>query len=362
MGPGLLALFLCVGCAPEAPPKGEDLLVVLNKAAHSATVIDLGSGQTKGTLVTGVAPHEAAGDSAEGLVVACNYGTQENAGFSLSVLDVKRMRVSRTIPLGRFRRPHGIQFFRDGARVAVTTEDSETVLVVNIETGRIEKAIPTAQRTSHHLVLSPDEKRAYVVNIRSGTVSVLDIEESRLVDTLAIGNGAEGLDVSPDGSELWVTNRLKDELAIVDTESLKVEERVPCPGSPIRLRFTPNGSEVVVSNSKSGDLSVFSARDRHEIQRISLALTPEEKEGRFGKVELSPVPVGIVMDPAAQRAYVASSNADLVTAIDTAKWSIVTRFPTGREPDGMALIHLAPPQTASSPQNDDRDSDDRETR
>ncbi len=316
---------------------------MLNKAAHTATVIDVETGQRQGTLVTGVAPHEAAGDSAGGLVVATNYGTQENAGFSLTVLDLKRMRVSRTIPLGRFRRPHGIQYFRDGDRVAVTAEDSQMVLVVNVRTGKIDKAIPTTQKLSHMLVLSPDEKRVYVSNIRSGTISVLDIDDSRLVANLPVGEGVEGLDLSPDGKQLWLANRRADELLIVDTAALEIIDKVPCPGSPIRVRFTPDGTRVMVSNSQSGDLAVFSVEERRELTRIPMALTPDERKGPFQNLELSPVPIGIVADPRGRRAYVACSNADLVTAIDTENWTIAGRYPTGREPDGMALVRLLPP-------------------
>ncbi len=352
LGVGLLVVLLFSGCAEKEPPAPQDLLVVLNKAGHSATVIDVHTGRTKGTLVTGVAPHEAAGDSASGVVVACNYGSQENAGFSLTVLDLKKMRVSRTIPLGRFRRPHGIQFFHDGERVAVTAEDSQSVLVVNVRSGKIEKAIPTTQRGSHMLVLSPDERRAYVANIRSGTISVLDIGDSSLVTNLALGEGVEGLDLSPDGRELWVANRLKDELAVVDTGSLEVTDRIPCASSPIRVRFTPDGERVMISNAQSGDLAVFSVPDHHEIARVPMALKPGEGDGRFKDLELSPVPIGIVADPFGERAYVASSNADLVTVVDMTDWTIKGRLPTGQEPDGMALLHLMPPKTPAR-QNQD---------
>jgi YVTN family beta-propeller protein len=337
-------VLLSFGCTREKPPhpQAQDLLVVLNKAVHTATVIDVDSGRTRGTLATGVAPHEAAGDSAGGKVVVSNYGTQENAGFSLTVLDIRRMRVSRTIPLGRFRRPHGIQFFHDGVRVAVTTEDSQAVLVVNIRTGRVEKAIPTTQRASHMLVLSPDDKQAYVANIRSGSISVLEIDGSRLLTSLPIGEGVEGLALSPDGRELWVANRLKNELVVIDTDSLKIAERIPCAEAPIRVCFTPDGADVMASNSRSGDLAVFSAAERREIARIPMALTPDEKKGDFQDVELAPVPSGIIADPRGKRAFVASTNANLVTEIDTENWAIAGRFHTGREPEGMALVHLLP--------------------
>ena len=45
-----------------------------------------------------------------------------------------------------------------------------------------------------------------VLRMRSGTVSVIDLESASLVKTIATGNVPEGLDVSPDGRELWVAN------------------------------------------------------------------------------------------------------------------------------------------------------------
>ncbi len=335
----MLLLFASWGC--QAPkPAFQDWLVVLDKGAHNAVVLDPASGSVRATIATGVAPHEAAGSSDQAIVVGTNYGSVENPGFSLTVLDLRRFRVARTIPLGRFRRPHGIQFFKDGERVAVTTEEGDALLVVDTIRGRVLRAIPTMGKVSHMVVLSPDETRAYVTNIRSGTLSVLDVAESRFLKKLSVGQGAEGLDLSPDGSELWIACRAEDQVAVVDTESLEVTRKMECGEFPIRVRFLPDGSRVMVSNARTGDLAVFSAEDYRLETRIPMEITAVERENRLLDFELSPVPIGIVTNPEGTRAFVANSNADIVTVIDTKTWNIVDRFQTGKEPDGMAYIRV----------------------
>lgn len=104
-------------------------LLVLNKAENRARILDVANGGgVVALLVTGIAPHEAALHEPSGTAVVTNYGTRENPGSSLTLIDVREQEVTRTIDLGRFRRPHGLQFFEDGARVAVTAEGNESLL------------------------------------------------------------------------------------------------------------------------------------------------------------------------------------------------------------------------------------------
>ncbi len=47
------------------------------------------------------------------------------------------------------------------------------------------------------------------------------------------------------------------------------------------------------------------------------------------------MPVGILITPDGLRAYVANTNADVVTVIDLSTWKIINRLKAGREPDGL---------------------------
>jgi YVTN family beta-propeller protein len=343
----LLALSLSACSSKELSeekkpaPVVKAWLLVLNKSENRARILDVGNGgDVVEILVTGVAPHEAALHEPSGTAVLTNYGTRENPGSSLTLVDLHEGKVTRTIDLGKFRRPHGIQFLEDGKRVAVTAEGNKSLLVVDVSTGEIKNVFPTREEISHMVVLSPDEKKAYVSNIGSGSVSVIDLKGEERLKTLKLGEGSEGLDVSPDGRELWVANREQDTVAIIDAETLEIVETVDCASFPIRLKFTPDGRHVLISNARSGDIAVFSSSDRKEVSRIPMELTATEVEGRLLQFELSPVPIGIVFDPLRDRAFVANSNADIVTIIDLNSWQVEGRLDAGEEPDGMAFLRF----------------------
>jgi hypothetical protein len=101
--------------ARSAPaPRAGDVLVVLEKEAARARLVDPGSGATLATLPTGPFPHEVAVSPDGRTAVVADYGAQE-AGRTLTVLDLAARRVARTIDLGEYRRPHGIVWLAGAA-------------------------------------------------------------------------------------------------------------------------------------------------------------------------------------------------------------------------------------------------------
>ncbi len=340
----MAGLMVAVGSA-NLCVASEDLtgtLVVLNKAEASASLVDCATGREIKRLPTGAGPHEVAVSPDGATAVVADYGTRE-PGHTLTVIDLARQEVRRTIDLKEHHRPHGIQFLPGGKRVVVTAEHEQFVLVVEIATGTIEHAIPTGQRVSHMLAITPDAKRVFVANIGSGNVSVINLDSAAAIATVPAGRGAEGIDISPDGREVWVSNRGQDTLSVIDAAALQVVATLPCASFPIRVKFTPDGVHVLVSNARSGDVAVFDAAQRKEIRRIGMGETAaDDREDRlfrdrFGK---SPVPVGILIAPGGELAFVANTNADVVSVIDLADWTITRRLTAGREPDGLAYSPL----------------------
>ncbi len=333
---------------PAALAEGEDgMLVVLNKAEASASLLDRVTGREIARLETGHGPHEVAVSADGRTAVVANYGGRAEPGSSLTVIDLAARSVRRTIDLGLPHRPHGILFLSDGKRVVVTAEARQTLIVVDVDAGRILTTVDTTQRVSHMVAVTPDERRAFVANIASGSVSVIDLERGELEKVIATGEGAEGIDVAPDGREVWVSNRSADTISVIDVATLEIVATIECPSFPIRVKFTPDGRHVLASNARSGDVAVFDTAERTLVRRIEMKAAPVDSDGdrvfggRFGA---SPVPVGILIPPDGRVAYVANTNADQVTVIDLQTWEIAGRLTAGREPDGMAYTTLAPPR------------------
>src|SRR5689334_6078612 len=150
--PSFLLVLLALGVRASETPRGT--IVASNMRDNTATVIDAASHKVLATLPTGEAPHEVATTHDGKWAVVSNYGTRERPGNSITVIDLSRLVVSRTIDLGDYRRPHGMAFFPGDTVLAVTSEASRAVLLVDFRTGKVTATVPTSARASHMLAMS----------------------------------------------------------------------------------------------------------------------------------------------------------------------------------------------------------------
>jgi YVTN family beta-propeller protein len=96
--PASLVALLAMPASAQEAPRGA-LLLVANKQEASLSVIDPASGGLLATVPTGVGPHEVAVTSDGRWAVVCNYGAQ-TPGSSLTIIDLRTLKVARTIDLG----------------------------------------------------------------------------------------------------------------------------------------------------------------------------------------------------------------------------------------------------------------------
>jgi len=331
--PGLVALALAASV-----PVSAGTLIVANKTDDTVDLLDPATGISRVTLPTGHGPHEVAASPDGRRAVISNYGPREKPGASLTVIDVSAGKVLRTIELGDHTRPHGLCWVSRGT-LAVTTEGSSHLLLVDPGEGRITREIETAQEISHMVAVTPDGKLGFVANIGSGTVTVVDLEAGRKVRDIETGEGAEGIAMRPGGKEVWAASRAADKLSVIDTATLEVEAELPCPGFPIRIAFTPDGDRALVSCAQAGEVALFDAGARKELLRrkLDLARVPDASRRLFGdRFGESPTPVGLVVAPDGKRAWVAATQADAVVVVDPSTLDVLDLRKAGREPDGMA--------------------------
>jgi YVTN family beta-propeller protein len=315
-----------------------DLLIVLNKSDDTASLLDAKTGVSKATVAVGHAPHEVSVLSDGRTAAVSNYGDRERPGRTLTLIDLEKNSAAGTIELPEGARPHGSEPLSDG-RLLVTAEGLKELLIVDPKSRRVEARIPTGREVSHMVVSTPDAKRAFVANIGSGSVTAVDLVAKTVLRDIPTGEGAEGIAITPDGRQVWVTNRGADTISVVDAGTLAVTAKIPAPKFPIRVKITPNGKRALVSCAQSGDVAVFDTVTRALVKRIGIDREAVAGSAdrlfstQFGK---SPVPVGLLIAPDGKRAWVASTNADVVTEIDLSMLTVTRRLTAGKEPDGMA--------------------------
>jgi YVTN family beta-propeller protein len=317
-------------------------LVVLNKAEATASLIDIDSAEVVATLPTGEGPHEAAVSPDGRTVLACDYGVRGAPGSTITVIDIAQRRVIKTIALGEYRRPHGVAWLSDGRRAVVTAEAQKALLVVDIESGKITRAIETDQEISHMVAVTPNGLRAFVANIGSGSATAIDLAKGARITQIPTGEGAEGVAVTPDGNELWVTNRAANTLSVIDTSTLEITQTVEVGEFPIRATITPDGRHVLVSNARTADVAVFDTKTKRELRRVSMQHGEATTGGKlFGdQFGDSSIPIGIVVAPSGSRAWISLAGSDLIAELDLSTWKLTRTLTAGKEPDGMAYSPL----------------------
>lgn len=331
----LFVTLLLFGCDSGSSPNNEpnnspagnrDTILILNKSANTAWQLDAETGERIAQYQTGEAPHEVAVSPDQNRAIITNYGNN-SAGNSLTIIDLNNQQVSKTISLGQFQRPHGVVWFSDGQRGILTAENQQAVLIIDIDSEEILSNINTDQEISHMVELSDDEETAYVTNLGSGSLSILDLTSNQVAQTIQTGDGTEGLTFVPDKNEVWITNRSENTITILDANTNQVVESLTSSAFPIRAEVSPNRQFVAVSNAESSEVSIFDVDARQEIQKVSTA--PNNQSG---------TPIGLTFSADGDLLFVANSTRNEIVVIDTQNWVITTTFATGATPDGIAFI------------------------
>src|SRR3984893_15396308 len=121
-------------------------------------------------------PHEVVASSDGATAYVSNYGG--GAYNTLAVIDLVNHQALPSIDLGPLRGPHGLAFA--GGKAWFTAEAAKVIGRVDPATQKVDWVLGSGQNQTHMIDVSPDQKQIITTNIRSGTVSILDIEGDRM--------------------------------------------------------------------------------------------------------------------------------------------------------------------------------------
>ncbi len=318
-----IALFCALGISFVSLAQPTGSLVVVNKADHAVSLIDLKQGKAVATIPVGYGPHEVAISPSGNTAAVTNYGDGAKVSNSLTIISIPEKKKINTIDLGDYQRPHGAEFINE-KEVLITCESKSRLLLVDVTTGSVAEVANTVQMGSHMVAYSSTDKTAYVANVFSGTVSVIDVPGRKLATVINFKAGIEGLAVSPDGKELWVANRNDSNVTVINTTTRETLAVLPAHQVAFRVKFLANGSHVLVSNGMSGNVSVYDVKTRKWLRDIDVASNAGQ-----------PVPVGLTVDASSRYAYVCLAGYNEVAELNTTDWSVSRRISTGNEPDGI---------------------------
>lgn len=296
-------------------------LVVLNKGESTATFIDVASGRILGTLPTGEGPHELAMTGDGRWAVSTDYA----GGNSLTVFDVAAMTVERTIDLSDFPRPHGALFLPGDTVLAISSEASQSVVLVNPFSGRIVGSISTEAGGSHMVAVTGDGSRIYTGDIQSGTVSELDVATMSKLGSVSVPAQPEAITVSRDGTQVWVGSNAEGYVSVVDPRTGDVASPLTGFQWPYRILIIEERDLVVIPDLRRGVVRFVDYTDRSDLETLALP-----GDG----------PQGVALTHDRGTLFLSLSEAGQVAVIDLETREIVRRIDAGPTPDGIGWSPL----------------------
>lgn len=319
---------------PSPAHAGGGFLIVCNKGDQTMGIIDPAAGQQVATVAEdGVTGHELAASPDGRFAYVPIYGNSGVGGAGtdgslMRVIDLAKRQITGTVDFGKGVRPHCVVVGPKNGLLYVTTELDNSITIIDPATLKIVGAVPTGQTESHMLAITHDGRKGYTANVGPGTVSVLDLEEKKLVTVIPICKVTQRISLSTDDRWVFTSDQKEPRLAVVDTAKNAVDRWIPMPGSGYGTAPTPDGQWLIVPLPHINKVAVI---DLHEMKVAHVLDVPK-------------APQETVVRPDGAEAYVSCDASKKVAVIDTKDWTVRTLISAGPVVDGLAWAPAAASQ------------------
>ena len=209
----------------------------------------------------------------------------------------------------------------------VTNSYSNTLSVIDLNEERL-VATHTTGTAPVNPTFNRDWTKLYFANVEDGTLSIVDTETGNIVDTIPAGAPhPSGLRFMPDGKHLvisFIGEETSDPgmLGIMDLASGKLVKTIPVQAQSERFDLTPDGKRAYVANLVAQSISVV---DLEKGSVIATIPSPEK------------YPFNVLVSPKGSRAYVGAVMGNKIIEIDTTTNEIIKTIETAAGPNGMTF-------------------------
>ncbi len=309
----------------NAEPASRGLLVVANQKEHTVLVVDPDERRELAKVVVGVNGHEVMVSKDGRFAYVPIYGNSGvgrpgTDGSTIDVIDLQESKLAATIDLGKPLRPHRAEWGPDGM-LYVTAELGNAVDVIDPSTRKIVAEIPTGQKESHMLVISPDGRRAYTANVGAGSISVLDVAKRSLIATIPVAKMVQRISISPDGKRVFTHDQDAPRIAVIDTTTNKMANWIEVPSSVYASEPTPDGRWLVTLDRNSHAYVI-------DLESMKVAQI----------LKISGGASEILIRPGGDVAYLSGTGAGKIDVLDLHTWELQKPIELTPGVDGMSWL------------------------
>jgi YVTN family beta-propeller protein len=189
--------------------------------------------------------------------------------------------------------------------------DAGNVTVINATNNR---AITNITEPFHHtprdLAYDPTDRKLFVADVYSNTVSVINTTSNTVIDTIPTGSITDGVVYDSSNGNVYAVNA-GSPVTVIKASDNKVIANIPVGSNSLGGVFDPANGEVYVFNQLSGSVSVINGATNTVLTTIHGL----------------PSPVAGAYDSANGKIYVANYDSGGVSIIDTTTNQLVNTIP-----------------------------------
>ena len=177
----------------------------------------------------------------------------------------------------------------DEKTLFVSIPRSGEVAVIDIDTFKVTQYIP-AGKMPVRTVLQPDSRYLWVgddsAKDQPGGVTVIDVAKREVVAELETGAGHHEIIVSDDNRTAFVSNRDTGTVSVIDVETLTIVDTIETGPVPIAMDWSTLSQSLYVADGESGDVVVINGAKREVFATIAtkpgLGPIRFSNDGRWG--------------------------------------------------------------------------------
>ncbi|WP_404321632.1 YncE family protein [Cytobacillus firmus] len=186
------------------------------------------------TVDTGKGPHRFSISADSKSAYIANMGED-----TVSVVNIGSMKEEKRIKVGAAPVTTGVT--SDGETLVATLNGENALAVVDLATEKVDK-IPVGTGPAQ-VYIDENDQFAYVANqgieeAPSSSVTVIDLAANKATAEIKTGKGSHGVVTSPDNKKVLCTNMFEDTVSIIDKEQNKVIETIEVKGVPNGISIT----------------------------------------------------------------------------------------------------------------------------
>jgi len=149
------------------------------------------------------------------------------------------------------------------------------VAVIETATSKVAAKIPTGAG-QHDIVISSDNRFAFVSNSESGTVSIIDIRKLEKLSDVKVGLAPSALALSELSKAVYVASEGDGTITVIEEQRHQVLAQMKTKPGARSIRFAPGGRYGFVLNAKQSSVHIFDSASNRMLHEVKVIDSPDQ--------------------------------------------------------------------------------------